>query len=1221
MALPTVRRDTDAHLRAVRLAPSLYELGDSLGRGSMGVVYRALHKVSGGSVALKRVRRAPALDAQSTTPGTSTPASGIGLPELRLALAREFRTLATLRHPNIISVYDFGFDSDGEPFFTMELLDRPTSLLQAVRGLGFQERVTLLLEAVDALAYLHRHGLVHRDLKPSNIAVANQHVKLLDFGVSSKTFGSDIVVGTVRYMAPEVLRGEPAETASDLFSFGVVAYQCLVGRHPFESANDETLTWKVLNVEPDLLPFGQSPISGVFSPAPGEAETPTVVVRAGAREMPAPASSPTSTETEDEAYGLDLSLVDEAARATLGQLLSALLSKDASARTSAERVAQVLASVIGRTLAAADETRSSFATAARFVGRQNELRALGARLDQLTNELRGGSCLVGGESGVGKSRLVDEVRTLALVRGITVVTGQAAAESTTPFDVWVSILRWLVLTLRDANLAAIVAPWVPDLASAFDAPLPTVPALTGVAAQRRLLGAVEAGLRRLALPTLFILEDLHWAGSESLSLLKHLRSKAGELRLLVLGTFRDDENTTLGTELAAIDQMRLGRHTFAEIRELSEAMLGQAGTSFAFAEFLFHETEGNAFLATEVARSIPPTDGPPSSSQTPAAGSVAPAPASLTTAASMEAAPRISRLDSVRRILDRRLAKIEGDARRLLEIAAVAGRGLDPPLLCDVTGRSRRAIDELALEVTASGVFEAIGAEYRFRHDKFREAILDAMPEEEHRQVHLRIADALERRIAGREVRGDMAGRLAHHLTSGGEGARALPYLQAAATDAIARYANKEAVRYLETAIAIIESGRAGAPDAQRLFVLHKLLAPALIATRGYAATEVTSAYARARELAVTLGLGPADVFPVNFGLWLYELVRGDMRASLVAARACMTDARAKPLESRAAGDDRWTGEPQGAPDADLAVEAYRAMGATSYYLGRFESADAHLRRALSVHDPVRHADHGFRFGGDPGVVCRLYLSLTCCFRGRADEAVGLADEALATARTVRHPFSEAYALGFRAWTFQLLGDVEGAAESAQRATLLSEEHGFPFWVGFGTMLDGWTRIHRGAEEAREGDRLMRRALDILRATGAGLWESYWRVLLAEAAIARGAFRDATSLIEAGVAHADKMGELFVVPLLLTEKAIAIAGATGTAPAKPDEPREAVECLERARLLAIENQDRLGALRASRERVRLVRGSPLEASAAATLAEDRRPFEGQRAARFLLGDD
>lgn len=1169
----------------VPLAPSLYELGPPLGRGSMGVVYRAIHRVSGAPVALKRVRTGPPRPDQTTavagTDGSLAP------DELRLALAREFRALATLRHPNIISVYDFGFDEQREPFFTMELLERPTSLLDAVVGLPFIERIELLFEVLSALAYLHRHGLVHRDLKPSNIAVSNGHVKVLDFGVSGDAFGTNVVVGTLRYMAPEVMRGQRADASSDLFSFGVIAYQCLTGLHPFHALNDEALAWKVLHAPPDLRPFGIALFDDDDGAPAGDAsdsDVPTLVLRSDplAREnkstslrAKADAAAPESATLRRVVDPTDLEAVDEGVKRAVGELLRALLAKAPADRpTDAEQVSDLLAAAVGRTYQVPEEARAGFATAARFIGREPELRALTERLDALATHARGGACLIGGESGVGKSRLVDELRTIALVRGIPVVTGQAEAESTTPFDIWIPIFRWLGLASRDPALLSVIAPYVRDLERTLGARITPAPALSGAASFRRLTSTIEGALRRLAYPAIFILEDLHWAGSESLSLLRHITSKLTGLKLLILATYRDDESPSLADELRVMDSMKLARLSFSEIRELSEAMLGHSGTSYAFAEFLFRETEGNVLLATEVARSLPPSP-PDESGRDPT-----------------EAPPSAPPLASVRRILDRRLAKVPERERRLLEYAAVAGREIDVGLM-RALGMSADAIDKLTLHCTAQGIFEAIGATYRFRHDKFREAILDSMGSEQ-RRIHLEIADALERdALADRDTPASMAGRIAHHLTACGEGDRALPYLEAAATDAVARYANKEAVRYLETAIAIVDARERTEAGDRLLFALHKLLAPALIATRGYAATAVTQAYARARALSVDLALGPAEVFPIDFGLWLYELVRGDMRESLKAAEACLVGVTA----------------PSVAPEVreDLAVEAHRAMGATSYYLGRFRDADDYLRKSIAAHDAIRHADHGFRFGGDPGVVTRLYLSLTCCFRGRTDEAVDLAEEALVAARAIRHPFSEAYAHGFRAWTYQLSGDAARSAESAELAIELSEEHGFPFWLGFGTMLKGYARIHRSEDDLREGERDMRRALEILRGTGAGLWESYWRVLLAEAALAQGADQKALALVEAGVAHAERTGERFALPLLETLRAVVFA--------RHGDDVGASRVLIAARTMALDNDDKLGALHASLVGVRSL---PDSEAVRRRLAEDRRPFEGQAASSWLL---
>ncbi len=142
-----------------------YRLLGKLGEGAMGSVYRARDRLSGQLVALKRVR----LDATQVKPARTAPAGASTqepLTPLRLSLAREFGTLASLRHPNIISVLDYGFDGDGQPFFTMELLPAPQTIVEAASGQPLALQVEYLVQLLRALAYLHRRGIIHCDLKP-----------------------------------------------------------------------------------------------------------------------------------------------------------------------------------------------------------------------------------------------------------------------------------------------------------------------------------------------------------------------------------------------------------------------------------------------------------------------------------------------------------------------------------------------------------------------------------------------------------------------------------------------------------------------------------------------------------------------------------------------------------------------------------------------------------------------------------------------------------------------------------------------------------------------------------------------------------------------------------------------------------------------------------------------------------------------------------------------
>ena len=147
------------------LVANRYELLSRLGEGGMGVVDEAYDRLTGSRVALKRVPLAPAPGGTTTAAGAPTPAhDSTNRRKVREALATEFHTLAALRHPNIISVLDYGFDREQTPFFTMELLTAPRTLVAAGAGLPLAEQIELVAQLLRALAYLHR------DLKPSNAA-------------------------------------------------------------------------------------------------------------------------------------------------------------------------------------------------------------------------------------------------------------------------------------------------------------------------------------------------------------------------------------------------------------------------------------------------------------------------------------------------------------------------------------------------------------------------------------------------------------------------------------------------------------------------------------------------------------------------------------------------------------------------------------------------------------------------------------------------------------------------------------------------------------------------------------------------------------------------------------------------------------------------------------------------------------------------------------------
>jgi serine/threonine protein kinase len=159
---------------------------------------------------------------------------------------REALAAARLVHPNIVQVFDFGLDdSTHRNFIVMEFVDGPScaEILREQGTLAPNEAVDVLAQACRGLDYAHRNGVVHRDVKPGNLLRSDEGmVKLADFGIAKAAEDSDItkvgsVLGTASYLAPEQARGEPAGPASDLYALGVVAYQLLAGRLPYDAAS------------------------------------------------------------------------------------------------------------------------------------------------------------------------------------------------------------------------------------------------------------------------------------------------------------------------------------------------------------------------------------------------------------------------------------------------------------------------------------------------------------------------------------------------------------------------------------------------------------------------------------------------------------------------------------------------------------------------------------------------------------------------------------------------------------------------------------------------------------------------------------------------------------------------------------------------------------------------------------------------------------------------
>lgn len=267
-----------------------FEILKRLGQGAMGEVYLGLDPAIGREVALKTIHREAAQGA-----------------EARERFAREARAAGTLNHPNLVTIHEFGEDQ-GVLYLAMEFV--PGVDLEAMlrdRVLAPVEALEVLAQVCDGLGYAHQKGVLHRDIKPSNIRVRREgdrlHAKVMDFGIArvagSDMTGTGTLLGTFGYMAPEYIKTGTPDPRSDLFAVGVMLYEALAGRRPFEGDTTATILYRLVNEEPP--PLAASDLRGL-SPQVGQLLAKALAKDPALRFQTAEAMARTLREAMDPAW-------------------------------------------------------------------------------------------------------------------------------------------------------------------------------------------------------------------------------------------------------------------------------------------------------------------------------------------------------------------------------------------------------------------------------------------------------------------------------------------------------------------------------------------------------------------------------------------------------------------------------------------------------------------------------------------------------------------------------------------------------------------------------------------------------------------------------------------------------------------------------------------------------------------------------------------------------
>jgi class 3 adenylate cyclase/predicted ATPase len=747
---------------------------------------------------------------------------------------------------------------------------------------------------------------------------------------------------------------------------------------------------------------------------------------------------------------------------------------------------------------------ATVATLSPLVGREPELAVLRQRWER-AREGHGQAVLLWGEAGIGKSRILHALRERLGARASVVVRFQCSPYFTnSAFHPFNEYLERLLSVAKDESgraaldgLDALVAGnRTPLLDAALFASLLSLPVrdryppleLAPVRQKEETMRAIVETIAATASrqPTLMLFEDLHWAGPTTMQVLDRLVERMYLLPMLLIVTSRPDLPLRW-TALEHVTTLSIARFTRAESAQLVQGVAGNRISGPAL-DLIVSKTDGVPLYVEELTRALLESSAFMVRCDDDAGG---------------ETVPAVPIPETLRDSLMARLDRL-APAKGVAQLGAVLGREFSVGMLRAIANMPDPQLDHALARLTHAGLIVPQGSEpevsYAFKHALIRDAAYDSLLKSSRQQMHKTIASVLEERFAA--IRDTKPELLAHHLTEAGLFDRAVPYWYEAGKKAVERSADLEGINHLKKGLELLKELPEGIERDRRELLLQTLLGNALMLTQGYAAPQVGSAFARARELCERVGETP-QAFPVLRGLWLFYLVR----AELSVARSI-----AEHLEQLA----------ERAADPGLVLESDRALGVTCFYLGEFDSAWKHLHSVLALYDSERHRSHAFLYQADPAVASYSYGSTALWILGMPQQALARLQQGLHLADSCKHAFSRAYALFHAALLYQLRQEIDLARQYAD-AGIEQSKQGFPLWLAMAQMVRGWTQVEEGLPE--NGLDQMQQGFALYRKTGARVADTYTFWLLADACIKSGHHDEASKFIREGQEASKRTGE------------------------------------------------------------------------------------------------